>query len=190
MFALLFVAALIIIIAVVAIFFVHAEKLTFIILSRVSAGILIGFIWLSSPEYDRTWVDSYDDRNGYHDVYEVTYTGEDTKFENIFGERYTPVAYGVFNTFFCLFLIYLFYLCKKVHKPFNFIDVDYDVVAMLCFAGLFLYNPFDPLIKYLPPNWVISIGGLYTLALILWICVCGESKRLYRLPKEEKLSDV
>jgi hypothetical protein len=156
------------------------NKFSFIILSRPMTILIIVFLWLTLPEKVSVWTDSIDTANGYKDIYEVGYPDEPNNFEEVFGDDYFVIGYAVFNSITSLFLILLFYVCKRVYKPIEAFDLQFDLVGMMIFSGLFLYNPINPFIKFLPPNLRYPINIAFIIFLAIWLVFVREARKSLR----------
>lgn len=158
----------------------NAGRLKFIITSRPLSVILVLYLWLSFPDYNREWVDSYETRDGYRDVYETTFTGRPSRFQLLF-EGHQDLAYGVLNTITLMFVLYAYYLVRYCYKLPQLFHVEMDIVGVIAFPVLFLFNPIDPLISYLPPSWALGVKSFYLVCLAIWFVFFPETKRLYRV---------
>ena len=170
-------------IAAIGVFIANAGKFKFILSSRPVTAILVLYLWLSFPDYYKTWVDGYEDRSGYHDVYDTTYTDDPSRFDVIF-QDHSDTAYVILNSFLLLFVAYVYYLVRYSYSLDKWFGVEMDIVGLVSFPALFLFNPFDPLIKFLPPDWIILIKGFYIICLIIWFMVYNDTKRSYKLKKK------
>lgn len=154
-------------------------RLKFIVTSRPFTAMLMLYLWLSLPDYSREWIDSYETRDGDRHIYETTFTGDPSRFEILFGD-YQDLAYAVLNALMLMFVLYAYYLIRHSYKCPRLLDLQMDVVGIISFPVLFLFNPIDPLIRYLPPGWALIIKTFYLVCLGFWFLFFSEIKRSYR----------
>jgi hypothetical protein len=150
-------------------------KFSNFLLSRTVTVILIVFLFLSQPRSFKTYIDSYEDRSGSHDIYETTYPDKPNYFELVVGEENKALWYFIFNLAITVFLAIILFRVNYFVKPaFNKPKIDF--ISIISAIGMITYNPIDPIIKYLPPWWKEAFNLFYIGAFVSWLIAAGTLK--------------